>query len=126
MNLVLDTHFLIWVLTDSPRLKPKARELIADAEGVYFSEASIWELGLKFRKGKIAVEPRRILAQALHDGLRPIGISMEAMLLSCELSQDHADPFDRLLYAQTKLAGHRLLTEDNALAKLGQTAMTVQ
>lgn len=52
MRLLLDTHCLIWVLTDAPPLDAAAREVIANAESVWFSEASIWELGLKWRKGK--------------------------------------------------------------------------
>ena len=74
MNLLLDTHCLIWALTDAPELGVKARRAIAAAESVWFSEASIWELGLKWRKGKIGLQPRRILEQALRDRFRPMQI----------------------------------------------------
>lgn len=60
MKLLLDTHSLIWLPSDAAELDAAARKRIADAESVWFSEASIWELGLKWRKGEIAVAPRRL------------------------------------------------------------------
>ena len=77
MNLLLDTHCLIWALTDAPELGQKARRAIASADSVWFSEASIWELGLKWRKGKIGLQPRRIVEQALRDRFRPLPIALE-------------------------------------------------
>ena len=94
MKLLLDTHCLIWLLSDAAELDAAARKRIADAESVWFSEASIWELGLKWRKGKIAVPPRRLAKQALTNGLRPLPIQIEALLVSSELRQAHGDPFD--------------------------------
>lgn len=124
MKLLLDTHCLIWLLTDAPQLDDVARKAIADAEDVWFSEGSIWELGLKWRKGKIAIQPRRLAEQALANGLRPLSIQMEALLVSCELRQTHADPFDRLLYAQARHGGLRLLSIDRTLATFGAAVIT--
>lgn len=124
MKLLLDTHCLVWLLGDAPQLDAAARQCIADAEGVWFSEASIWELGLKWRKGKIAVAPRRLAEQALTNGLRPMAIQLEALLVSSELRQSHGDPFDRLLYAQARLNGHRLLSIDRKLAGFGAVVVT--
>lgn len=123
MKLLLDTHCLIWTLTDAPQLDAAARKAMADAEAVWFSEASAWELGLKWRKGKIALQPRRLVEQAMANGLRPLAVQMEAMLLSCELRQSHADPFDRLLYAQARMAGCRLLSIDRELASFGSVVL---
>lgn len=124
MKLLLDTHCLIWLLTDAPELSEAARLTVANADSVWFSDASIWELGLKWRKGKIALQPRRIAKQALINGLRPLPIHHEALLLSCELRQMHTDPFDRLLYAQAKHGGYRLLSIDRRLATFGTTVLT--
>lgn len=123
MRLLLDTHCLIWLLTDAPQLDAAARRAVADAESVWFSDASIWELGLKWRKGKIALPPRQVLRQALANGLRCLGLHQEALLLSCELRKSHADPFDRLLYAQAKHGGFRLLSIDRALAGFGAVVL---
>ncbi len=124
MKLLLDTHCLIWLLTDAPQLDDAARSVIGEAEGVWFSDASIWELGLKWRKGKIAVQPRRIAEQAMANGLRPLTIQMEALLTSFELQQAHGDPFDRLLYAQARHGGYRLLSIDRTLAEFGAEVVT--
>ncbi len=119
MKILLDTHCLIWALTDAPALNEKARAAIARAEMVGFSEASVWEIGLKWRKGKINLQPRRVVEQALRDGFRMVALSIEPILLSCELRQSHDDPFDRLLYAQAKHAGFRLMTIDRELSQFG-------
>lgn len=119
MKLLLDTHCLVWALTDSPALKDAARGAIARAAEVWFSEASVWELGLKWRKGKISLQPRRAVDQALRDGFRMLAVALEPILLSCELRQSHGDPFDRLFYSQAKHHGYRLLTIDRTLATFG-------
>ena len=119
MKLLLDTHCLIWALTDDPALNTSARTAIARADEVAFSEASVWEIGLKWRKGKINLQPRRVVGQALRDGFRMCALSLEPILLSCELRQQHGDPFDRLLYAQAKHLGYRLLSIDRTLAGFG-------
>ena len=124
MNLLLDTHCLIWALTDAPQLRRPARRATASADSVWFSEASIWELGLKWRKGKIGLKPRRIVEQALRDRFRQMAITLEAILLSNELRQRHGDPFDRLLYAQARASGCRLLSIDRALAEFGARVLT--
>jgi PIN domain nuclease of toxin-antitoxin system len=124
VRLLLDTHCLIWLLTDAPQLDVAARRAISGAESVWFSDASIWELGLKWRKGKIAVQPRLIVKQAIANGLRCLPIHQEALLISCELRRAHNDPFDRLLYAQARHGGYRLLSIDRKLAMLGATILS--
>ena len=119
MKILLDTHCLIWALTDAPALSTRARATIASAELVGFSEASVWEIGLKWRKGKINLQPRRVVEQALRDGFRMIALSIEPILLSCELRQSHGDPFDRLLYAQAKHLGFRLMSIDRKMSEFG-------
>ena len=123
MKLLLDTHCLIWALTDAPELGQKARRAIAGADSVWFSEASVWELGLKWRKGKIGLQPRRVVEQALRDRFHPLPISLEAILLSSELRQQHGDPFDRLLYAQARESGCLLLSIDRTLAAFGSRVL---
>lgn len=123
MKVLLDTHCLIWALTDAPELGDSGRAVILAAQGVWFSEASIWEIGLKWRKGKINLQPRRILDQALRDGFRALALDLQSILLSCELRQEHGDPFDRLLYAQAKHHGYRLMTMDRALSSFGTTVV---
>ena len=123
MKLLLDTHCLIWLLTDAPELDAASRRAVAQADSVWFSDASIWELGLKWGKGKIAVQPRRIAEQALANGLTPLPMVREALLLSSELHTEHGDPFDRLLFAQARHGGYRLLSIDRQLQALGAVVL---
>ena len=119
MKLLLDTHCLIWLLNDAPELTPAARRLIGNAEVVYFSTASIWEVGLKWRKGKINIQPRAMAEAALASGLHELNIELEVILISSELKTRHGDPFDRLLYAQAKHGKLKLLTVDAKIPKFG-------
>ena len=119
MKLLLDTHCLIWLLNDAPELTPAARRLISNAETVYFSFASIWEIGLKWRNGKINVQPRVIAEAAMASGLHERSIELEAILIASELKTQHSDPFDRLLYAQAKHGKLKLLTVDDKIPKFG-------
>ncbi len=123
MKLLLDTHCLIWLLNNSPELTPTARRYISRAEIVYFSSASIWELGLKWRKGKINMQPRRLVQAALECGLQELPIALEAILISSELKSEHSDPFDRLLYAQAKHGKLRLLTVDEKIPRFGSAVL---
>jgi PIN domain nuclease of toxin-antitoxin system len=119
MKLLLDTHVLLWWLEDHPRLGPVARRHIADRQHqVYFSAASVWEVGLKESKGllklsqdfdaKLAAEPLVPLAVTHHHGRR-----------GALLPPVHKDPFDRVLVAQCILEGMSLVTQDRLLAEYG-------
>lgn len=123
MKLLLDTHCLLWLVEDSPKLTAEMWDVINRAEAVAVSHASLWELGLKWRKGKIAAQPRRIADQARRNGLHLLPISLPSILESVELQHDHADPFDRLLYAQARIEGMRLMTIDRTLAGFGATIL---
>ena len=124
MKVLLDTHCLIWALNDDPSLSASARRTLARAEEVGFSEASVWEIGLKWRKGKINLQPRRVVEQALRDGFRMYALSIEPLLMSCEMRQTHGDPFDRLLYAQAKHMGFRLMSIDRKLLEFGSQVIS--
>ena len=126
MKLLLDTHFVLWALADKPpaTFSAKAVALIEAAEQVYFSSASVWEIGLKWKRGKIARKPRQFLQDAVENGLVELPVSVDAMILSCELQHTHSDPFDRLLYAQAKLNKLRLLTADATLKEFGTVVLS--
>lgn len=123
MKLLLDTHCLIWLLNDAPELTSRARRYIQNADIVHFSTASIWELGLKWRKGKINVQPRAIAKAAQQAGLSELEIDLTAVLVSSELRTQHGDPFDRLLYAQAKTRRLKLLTVDNKIPEFGAAVL---
>ena len=112
MNLLLDTHALIWTFDDNPTLSEAARDAIADGENtVFVSAVTAWEIAIKRAIGKLK------LKGDYQQGLQryrfsPLAITTEHALAVEHLPQHHGDPFDRLLIAQAKIEKLTLVTRD--------------
>ncbi len=116
MNLLLDTHALIWWGLDDPRLGPSARTMIASADNqVFVSAASAMEVATKHRLGKLP-EAERLAREfaALVEGLGflPLPISLAHAQFAGNLVVPHKDPFDRLLIAQSILEPMPLVSNE--------------
>jgi PIN domain nuclease of toxin-antitoxin system len=122
--LLLDTHVLVWALTDDSRLSRTARELLADASHeAWVSAASVWEIAIKSQLARPAF-PFRIddLERAVDSsGFRTLDVGIRHALATARVATPHADPFDRLLLAQCEVETMRLLTADRELARLPAT-----
>jgi PIN domain nuclease of toxin-antitoxin system len=116
VRLLLDTHVLLWLMEDSPRLSRQARALMQDAGEVYVSSASIWEIAIKWRIGKIHEDPGVVVDHLERSGLRDIQVTNRHAVAAGRLPLLHHDPFDRLLVAQAMSETMRLLTADAKLA----------
>jgi PIN domain nuclease of toxin-antitoxin system len=93
----------------------EAREAIADpANEVYFSAASVWELELKIRKGKLRM-PGDFATVLAADGFMPLSVTVHHATRSSSLPAIHEDPFDRLLVAQAISEGLVFVTRDAAI-----------
>jgi PIN domain nuclease of toxin-antitoxin system len=119
MRLLLDTHVYLWVVSDSARLKREARRLIAAADAVYVSSASIWEIAIKTRLGKIKADPAALADAIAATGCIELPISSRHAAAVAALPDHHGDPFDRMLIAQARVEPLRLLTADALLARYG-------
>ncbi len=112
MRLLADSCALVWWLGHPTSLAPAAREAITDpANEVYFSAASVWELGLKIRKGKLLM-PHDFADVLVADGFSPLTVTVEHAAKSLTLPPLHEDPFDRLLIAQALVEGLVMVTRD--------------
>ena len=101
MKLLLDTHALLWWLSDDDQLGPHARDLIADpANDVSVSVVSLWEIQVKTRVGKLSAELRDILREIEAQAFTLLPIAPAHLLRLGNLSAHHKDPFDHLLIAQ--------------------------
>jgi PIN domain nuclease of toxin-antitoxin system len=102
MKLLLDTHALIWWLTDNPRLSSAARAAIADPEiAVCVSAASGYEIANKERLGRLPGKLTGILPQALRKArISTQALSLDHTLVAGRLPGPHRDPWDRLIIAQ--------------------------
>lgn len=122
MNLLLDTHLLLWAASEPKRLSAKARTLLLDpANHLVFSSASLWEISIKngLERADFNVDPRRLWRMLLVNGYRELPIISEHTVAVNNLPPLHKDPFDRILVAQARVEGLTLLTADKAVAKYG-------
>jgi len=114
-SVLLDTHVVLWVLDDDPRLGTSARQLLEAASDRWVSAASLWEIGTKAELGKLKVPadvPQRIAAA----GLSWLNIGPEhAWGVRTVAGLPHRDPFDRLLLSQAVTTSATLLTADEQI-----------
>ena len=115
MRLLLDTHVLIWLLEDDSRLNGETRKLISDAQAVFASSASSWEIAIKARLGKLRIDTERMIDRLARAGIGELPVSHLHAVASGKLPLHHRDPFDRLLVAQAIAESMQLVTEDEQL-----------
>ena len=123
MNLLLDTHLLLWAASEPQRLSAKARALLLDPSNqLVFSSASLWEIAIKngLDRSDFNVDPRRLWRMLLVNGYRELSVTSEHTVAVNDLSPFHKDPFDRILVAQARVEGLTLLTADKVVAKYGE------
>ena len=99
MHLLLDTQIMLWWLVDDPRLRADTRDLLSKTACVV-SVASIWEVAIKHRLGKLPVSAEHFREQSLGAGASILPILEGHVIETGQLPQVHGDPFDRLLIAQ--------------------------
>ncbi len=117
MNLLLDTHVLLWWLDDNPTLSGKAKDAIADNENMVFvSAAVIWEIRIKQALGKLKI-PGNFQSVLKKQPFEMLDITVEHAHAIRNLKAYHRDPFDRILIAQTIIEGLTLVTRDNFIKK---------
>jgi PIN domain nuclease of toxin-antitoxin system len=115
VNLLLDTHVLLWALADDPRLSASSREAIQDGRNrVLVSAASSWEITIKKALGRLRA-PDDLEERLVEARLEPLHITVAHTVAVGRLPDLHADPFDRLLVAQTLVEGLTLMTADEKL-----------
>ena len=120
MRLLLDTHVVLGVIDERRADFPAAiRELLADANSEYYvSIASLWEIAIKWRLGKLELscELQLLPDMLMSGGLEFVPINEHHVLTAVDPEPLTRDPFDRLLLAQCHVEDLRLITIDRALA----------
>jgi len=104
MRLLLDTQILIWWLLDDQRLREDTRSLMA-SEACVVSVASVWEVAIKHRLGRLPLDPLCFRDHSLSAGATLLPISDAHVIETGRLPGIHEDLFDRLLIAQARLEG---------------------
>ena len=125
MNILLDSHALLWALHAPNRMRSAAVAEIRDTrQAVYFSAASAWELEIKAAKGKLNL-PQDWLRVAESTGFLHVPITASVAQASARLPWHHTDPFDRLLVAQAIEHGLRIATRDAVFGAYGVSVLEV-
>jgi PIN domain nuclease of toxin-antitoxin system len=115
MELLLDTHVLLWWDETPDVLTDTARSAIKDSSNTIFvSAASIWEIAIKQKRGKLRLSGSAVEMIA-KNGFLPLSISPEHAEKAGALPLLHADPFDRLLVAQAQIERLTLVTDDEKI-----------
>jgi PIN domain nuclease of toxin-antitoxin system len=113
VKLLLDTHALLWWLTDDGQLSGQARELVEDpGNDVLISMVSLWEITVKTRVGKLEADIRQIMDAVQQEGFTLLDIGIAHLVTLAGLPMHHRDPFDHLLIAQAITEDATFISED--------------
>jgi PIN domain nuclease of toxin-antitoxin system len=123
MNLLLDTHTLLWWLLQPSHLSAQARKFVANRQNdIWVSAATGWEVLTKQRIGKlpsIGGLAANLFREIQEEGFQPLSITFAHACLAGSFTQTHRDPFDRVLAAQSLLENLRLVSADAAFDQFG-------
>jgi PIN domain nuclease of toxin-antitoxin system len=119
VRLLLDTQVALWWLTASAQLSKPSRELMVSSPCAV-SVASVWEVDLKHRLGKLPIPPARFRDEMRLAGATVLSVTDEHVLTRVKAAESHRDPFDRLLLSVAEAENLVLLTADTALIALGR------
>jgi len=120
MRCVLDTHAYLWWLRDDSELSAAARDALMDpASVVHISAATVWELAIKQRLGRLDLHGANLVAEIEANGFVELPVPARHGQRAGTLPMHHRDPFDRLLVAQAEIHGLVLVTRDRVLADYG-------
>ena len=119
MRLLLDTQVALWWLIGAKRLDAASRRRIAASECVV-SVASVWEVAIKHRLGRLPVSPATFRDEMARSGAAILAVEDQHAIRSADLPTNHGAPFDRLLLATAIEEGLRLTTADRALLEIAE------
>ena len=123
MNVLLDTHVLIWLDMDSGRLSQTVVDHLTDPTNrLLLSAASVWEIAIKMQLGKLTLTDtlEAVVAQQVAvNGFHHLDITATHGATAGFLPRLHKDPFDRLLVAQARIENAVLLTDDGLISQCG-------
>jgi PIN domain nuclease of toxin-antitoxin system len=130
VKLLLDTHVWLWWNTEPERIESNARVQISDpGNDVFLSAASVWEMAIKSRLGKLPLpEPvaTYVARRLSRDGIHAVPVTCEHAAAVEALALVHRDPFDRLLVIQARQEGMQLLTVDEQVLAYGAPTLDVR
>jgi PIN domain nuclease of toxin-antitoxin system len=125
MRLLLDTHIFYWSFYERLRLSRKTLSLFNQAEEIFVSSASIWEISIKVRLGKMKADPQELIDSIEASGFQELPVWSRHAVVVANLPLHHTDPFDRLLIAQAITEPLHLVTTDAQLTQYSELVIKV-
>ncbi|MEM6797285.1 MAG: type II toxin-antitoxin system VapC family toxin [Acidobacteriota bacterium] len=113
-RLLLDTHIFLWWRLGADRIRAEVVESIREAEVVYLSAASLWEISIKSALGRLEL-PAPASEGARDSGFTELPITFRHAEAVAALPLHHRDPFDRMLVAQSQVEELTLVTRDRKM-----------
>ncbi|MFZ2806164.1 MAG: type II toxin-antitoxin system VapC family toxin [Desulfosalsimonadaceae bacterium] len=118
MNIIIDTHALLWLFSNDDKLSEKAGKLIKNPSNeVFVSIASFWEISIKLSLSKLVLDvPFALLFEESEKlDIKIIDIQKEHLITLKELPFIHRDPFDRMIVSQSIALNYALVSKDKIL-----------
>lgn len=118
MRLLLDTHILIWSMTESKKLSRETRSLLEDSKNdLFFSVLSLWEIAIKksLKRKDFEVDPEALRSTLMGNGFEELSLAPQHVFALHQLPALHGDPFDRMLLCQARVEALTFLTNDRLL-----------
>jgi len=115
MNLLVDTHALIWFITDNNKLPINTKKFIESKDNdCYVSIATFWEIGIKNSIGRLDLNSdlQKIFQIIEESGFDILPITTNHILQNADLELYHQDPFDRIIIAQAIVEKMTIITKD--------------
>lgn len=125
MQVLLDTHIIYWSFYERSKLPALALKLYTDADAVYVSSASIWEIAIKVRLGKLKADPGELIANLESGGFYELPVTAKHAAQVANLPLHHTDPFDRILIAQAVTESMYLITADRKMARYSDLVILI-
>lgn len=120
MNVLLDTHTLLWFISGDERTSQNARNIIeSDSTKLFVSIASLWEIAIKINIGKLDLHIpfKKLQKEVLNNNFTILPIEFTHTVQLSKLEPIHRDPFDRILISQALVENFTIITKDNAFSQ---------
>lgn len=121
MKILLDTHYLLWAFIDISKISPSVyTKLLADANDVFYSQASLWEIAIKYNMGKLSLKgmkPEAFYEEVKNSFLKCRPLKNDELISFYKLPIEHKDPFDRIMIWQSIKSDYYFLSVDSQVTK---------